>query len=556
MAGGGSAEAAGAASTGFSQAAAGAAGEGFPQAGSPAGAVPTAATPPAPTGTRTTGPTSSTSPTTAFDPLLRADPWVAYAGAAPGPSGAGAAPGPSSLTTTRPLDVDLTRFEINFKMWEGPGRDRKPLDLVKDSAGYCGWRDRTLTVIACRYPMVRDLLLAAEREKGPIDEAVELALAAKVGIAVSPAEVRMLSSAIFANVKIILHDTLGPTTQAVGSGHGLELWRKLHDLGRGSSDLINREKIKLYSYPNRCATMDDLAVKFDLWRGLRAQLESLGEVFTERQHWMALDELVPQSLLAEMQTKIELDSYSARLDFVSRRVSYHRTMAQRLKIPAQVDASGDALMAAMSVPVPSGSSEGSPGALAETVSALQQQLFAIQSDLKSNAGDLDALGKGGNKGKKGRKQRRRRGRRQGRQGRRRRHQRQLLVVRQFRPPPERVPRPRRPERAARLRERGQTQGWQGVEGQGQGEQGQGNLRGRLGGLPLLWPGPQRDQLGRILQLRPGLFLGLGGARGRAGSAYGCRLDYSSALWTGYTRASGTECPGSTSFGRRSLGLRR
>ena len=46
--------------------------------------------------------------------------------------------------------------------------------------------------------------------------------------------------------------------------------------------------------------MDDLVVKLDLWRRLRAHLEGFGESFTERQHWMALDELVPQSLLAEI----------------------------------------------------------------------------------------------------------------------------------------------------------------------------------------------------------------------------------------------------------------
>ena len=142
-------------------------------------------------------------------------------------------------------------------------------------------------------------------------------------------------------------------------------------------------------------------MKFDLWRGLRAQLESLGEVFTERQHWMALDEFTPQGLLAEMQTKIEFDSYSARLEFVNRRISDHRTLTQRSKVPAQVDAGGDALMAAMSAPVPTSPSACSSGSLAEVVSTLQQQLFAIQSDLKGSAGDLDVLGKSGGRGKKG-----------------------------------------------------------------------------------------------------------------------------------------------------------
>ena len=121
--------------------------------------------------------------------------------------------------------------------------------------------------------------------------------------------------------------------KGVGVVRGLELWKELHDVGRGSSDLVNREEVKSYTYPRRSPNLDDLAVKLDLWKGLRAQLEALGEVFTERQHWMAFVELVPADMLAEMQ-----DIYMARLDFVRRRVSHHRALSQRSKEPALVDA--------------------------------------------------------------------------------------------------------------------------------------------------------------------------------------------------------------------------
>ena len=119
----------------------------------------------------------------------------------------------------------------------------------------------------------------------------------------------------------LLHDILFPTTQAVGAGRGLELWRKLHDLVRDSSDLINGENVKLYTYPSRCGSMDDFVVKLDLYEGLLAQLEGFGEYFAERQHWMALNELVLQALVAGDADEVELDSFAAR------RVSYHRTLA-------------------------------------------------------------------------------------------------------------------------------------------------------------------------------------------------------------------------------------
>ena len=81
-----------------------------------------------------------------------------------------------------------------MKMWEGPGRDRQPLEMTKDASGYASWRDRTLTVVACKYPLVRDLLLLAEREKKPIGDMTEVALAAKAGL--PNAEVRLLSDTI------------------------------------------------------------------------------------------------------------------------------------------------------------------------------------------------------------------------------------------------------------------------------------------------------------------------------------------------------------------------
>ena len=68
-------------------------------------------------------------------------------------------------------------------------------------------------------------------ETGTNDDVVEVALAAKVGISLQVTEIR-LSNAIFAKIKLLLCD-LVPTTQAVRGGH---------DLGRGSSELINREK--------------------------------------------------------------------------------------------------------------------------------------------------------------------------------------------------------------------------------------------------------------------------------------------------------------------------
>ena len=100
-----------------------------------------------------------------------------------------------------------------------------------------------------------------------------------------------------------------------------------------------------------------------------------------RRESLPFDEHIPQALLAEMQTKVELDSNAE-----SHRVSHHRTLAPRTTPPSLVvDTSGDALMAA-AVPAPKGSERN----LAEIVSSLHS----------SNACDLDARGKGGGRGRK------------------------------------------------------------------------------------------------------------------------------------------------------------
>ena len=74
-----------------------------------------------------------------------------------------------------------------------------PLEMPRDTTGYGAWRDRTLTVVASKYLAVRDLLMAAEQEKGPIGDGVEVALAAKVGISLPVTEIRLLSNSIFVN---------------------------------------------------------------------------------------------------------------------------------------------------------------------------------------------------------------------------------------------------------------------------------------------------------------------------------------------------------------------
>ena len=154
-------------------------------------------------------PPPSTSP--AADPLRRKDPWAATApsGSADG-TGLSRPGGLAGGAGVRQVRDEHLRFEVTMKVLEGSGRDWNPLEMTKDASGYASRRDRTLTVVACKYHPVRDLLLLAEREKNPIDDMTEVALEAKAGIPLLPAEVRLLSDTIFNNVKLLLHDNLLP----------------------------------------------------------------------------------------------------------------------------------------------------------------------------------------------------------------------------------------------------------------------------------------------------------------------------------------------------------
>ena len=65
-------------------------------------------------------------PPQSSDPLLRADPW-------------GAAANLGGSAGSRPPSNGLLPFELDVRMWEGPSRDRKPLEMSNDTTGYGAW---------------------------------------------------------------------------------------------------------------------------------------------------------------------------------------------------------------------------------------------------------------------------------------------------------------------------------------------------------------------------------------------------------------------------------
>ena len=132
-------------------------------------------------------------PSQSSHPLLRANPWSA-------------ATNLGGSADSRPPTNGLLSFELDSRMWEGPSRDREPLEMSMDTTGYSAWRDQTLTVIARKYPAIRELLIAAKQEKGPIDDGVEVA----VGLSLPVIEIRLLSHSIFVNAKLLLHEPKRP----------------------------------------------------------------------------------------------------------------------------------------------------------------------------------------------------------------------------------------------------------------------------------------------------------------------------------------------------------
>ena len=47
-------------------------------------------------------------------------------------------------------------FELYLRMWEGSSRDRKLVEMSKDTTKHSAWRDRTFTVIACTYQATKN----------------------------------------------------------------------------------------------------------------------------------------------------------------------------------------------------------------------------------------------------------------------------------------------------------------------------------------------------------------------------------------------------------------
>lgn len=275
------------------------------------------------------------------------------------------------------------RFKVDLKAWG----DRPKLNFGRsgtDTSGYDAWRDHALDVVGLESDDVRRLLEWAELRETAIGEEGEEEGAAAVGLVLNPSAVRRLSSALWNNLKLLLHPDMASRAAAVGRSRGLELWRSLYAKGKGTAPQTLHAKSRKYLYPEKAKGLEDLETKLELWHGLGRQLEASGKTFTDDVRELALECLLPHDLSLKIGQSPELTGFAKKLEFVERTMTHQLGDRQLRQIEKSRD--GDVLMGALAADA------GTEG------KSLQEVLCAaVASAVESQLGQL-RIGKGGGKG--------------------------------------------------------------------------------------------------------------------------------------------------------------
>ena len=141
-------------------------------------------------------------------------------------------------------------------------------------------------------PYVQRLLEWAESQSHSID-----ATAAQIGARTVDLQrcedVQAISMKILNVLTAMVANSLIPTTQACGSGHGLELWRTLAARWQGQSQQVLAQTLSSFITPKRCLKIEDLWDALPAWAQKLTQLVLAREPISDMMKLQALHHLVP-----------------------------------------------------------------------------------------------------------------------------------------------------------------------------------------------------------------------------------------------------------------------
>ena len=250
------------------------------------------------------------------------DPWQAAAGQmaageAPPQSAEGAAPPGIQPPLQRPraaqpqmYALDTTheeqRVRPDIKVMQGMDKLQPECSLMS----YHSWKRIAKSALTAGRPEVSALLQWAETQDAPITPDREYDGARAAGVTLDPAQA---SAAVFGALMHSIHKSiLDSRCRLAGEDRGLELWRLLVQEHESRSPQAMLKKQRAFQHPNRCSDLKDLVRVLPAWLQLEKELDTwspMGEGVKQ----VALQELLPLNLLADMRKNLALSDYPAEL---------------------------------------------------------------------------------------------------------------------------------------------------------------------------------------------------------------------------------------------------
>ena len=175
---------------------------------------------------------------------------------------------------------------------------------------YHSWKRLAKSAITGGRPEVSALLRWAEIQESPITQDKEQEGARAADVALDPVQA---SAAIFAGLMHgIAPDILDSRCRLAGEDRGLELWRLLVQEHESTSTQSMLKKQKAFQNPRRCKDLKELVRILPSWLQLEKELEvwcPLGD----RVKQVALHELLPASMLADLRKNLAITTFSDEL---------------------------------------------------------------------------------------------------------------------------------------------------------------------------------------------------------------------------------------------------
>ena len=197
------------------------------------------------------------------------------------------------------------------------------LDLSLQPEAFKAWQLRAMRMLSEDRPDVQRLLEWAEAQGAAIDSNAAQLGARAVNFPHCE-DVPAISIKILNVLTAMVANSLIPSTQACGTGHGLELWRSLAARWHGQSQQVLAATLAAFLTPKRCARIEDLWDALPVWEAKGTTLLLAREPVSPMLKYQGLSNLIPQKTLNDIIGRPDLTTFDALHAFVRGHMEHSR----------------------------------------------------------------------------------------------------------------------------------------------------------------------------------------------------------------------------------------